>query len=77
MSEPLDSRLVAFFDRHDVSKVPAGTPWHGLRPRAADGMVRTFCGLTPHTPGVTIGDRDGVTPVKRCLACLAAEKRAT
>jgi len=73
--EQLDYRLVAFFNHHDPAKVPAKLSWHGLRPRAADGMIRTFCGLTPHTPGVTIGQRDRMPPVKRCRICSAAEAK--
>jgi len=68
-----DYRLVAFFEGHEPGRVPAALPWHGLSPRAADGMVRTFCGLTPHTPGVTVGIRDEMPDATRCRTCRKAE----
>ena len=71
----LDYRLVAFQAGNDPDEVPTATPWHGLRPRAADGMIRTFCGLVPHTPGVTIGTRDEMLDATRCQTCRGAEAR--
>ena len=74
--DALDQRLVAFHRGRGPSEVPPAVPWHGLQPLDPGGMTRTFCGLTPHTPGVVIGLRAQMTDAAtRCRTCRRAEER--